>query len=146
MSASASRSASSSTATCGTARRLTTSVSQAVTALAVAADPDQLSSALAAIIDNAERHGPADQPIEIEARRVDGGAPSIELAVRDRGETLPVALMPIIWAPMYHARPRHVGLGLTIVRDVVRAHGGEVFAERPEGGGTRIGMRLPLVI
>lgn len=126
--------------------RLTSSVSQAVNALAIDADAEQLSSALAAIVDNAARHGPADQPIEIEARRVDGHAPGIELAVRDGGETLPITLMPAIWAPMVHVRPRNVGLGLSIVRDVVRAHGGEVFAERPANGGTRIGMRLPLSI
>lgn len=125
--------------------RVTARLTPSLHELALDVDPDQLATALAAIIENAERHGPADLPIEVEARRLDDDEASIELAVRDRGETLPVSLMPAIWAPMYHGRSRGLGLGLTLARDVVRAHGGEVFAERPANGGTRVGMRLPLL-
>jgi len=37
------------------------------------------------------------------------------------------------------------GLGLAIVRKVAEAHGGEVVAERAEGGGTAMTLRLPSV-
>jgi signal transduction histidine kinase len=113
--------------------------------LAVEADTEQLTAALAAIIDNAVRHGPPSEPVEIEAKRLREGDPQVEIAVCDRGESLPISMLGRIWAPLQHHRSRGIGLGLTLARDVVLAHGGEVFAERPGKGGTRIGMRLPLV-
>jgi two-component system, OmpR family, sensor histidine kinase VicK len=112
--------------------------------LEVEADAEQLTVALAAIIDNAGRHGPEHADVDIEARPVGEAGTQVELSVLDRGETLPPSMLARIWAPLQHHRSRGIGLGLTLARDVVLAHGGEVFAERPPTGGTRIGMRLPL--
>ena len=61
--------------------------------------------------------------------------------------------MPFIWDRFYRSRAARglpgSGLGLAIVRQVAESHGGDVVAERAEGGGTRmvltLGAARPLV-
>lgn len=77
-----------------------------------------------------------------------GGA--IEILVDDDGPGIPVALREEVFKPFFRAegsRNREtggVGLGLTIARDLVRGHGGEVFLADSPLGGLRVRVRLPL--
>jgi two-component system sensor histidine kinase MprB len=54
--------------------------------------------------------------------------------------------LPYVFDRFYRARASRgmpgSGLGLAIVRQVAEAHGGQIFAERAEGGGTRMTLRL----
>src|SRR5204862_775125 len=75
------------------------------------------------------------------------GAPAVgEVSVRDHGPGVSAADLPHIFDRFYRAPSARglpgSGLGLAIVRQVADAHGGEVVAERAEGGGTRMRLRL----
>jgi signal transduction histidine kinase len=79
-------------------------------------------------------------PIEITVRSESGWA---EIQVRDQGTGIPEELLERIWEPDFTTRRKGTGLGLAMVRQVVRAHGGRVRAENRAGGGAEFTVRLP---
>jgi two-component system sensor histidine kinase KdpD len=110
------------------------------------ADRELVALALRQLIDNAAKYSDAAKPIEISAR-VEGGV--VILAVRDQGQGIPESEAPHIFEKFY--RGRHSsgsvagsGLGLAVARAVVNAHGGRIWAESPQGGGTLFQIALPL--
>ncbi|MFI5262735.1 MAG: ATP-binding protein, partial [Candidatus Limnocylindrales bacterium] len=72
---------------------------------------------------------------------------TVMLAVRDDGPGIPSAALPRVFERFYRADPartgRGSGLGLSIVDELARAHGGRAFAENVPGGGARVGVILP---
>jgi signal transduction histidine kinase len=112
-------------------------------------DRDKLVQVVANLIDNALRHGATDTPIEV---RTDGSNPSVlELSVVNRGEPIPPKLLPHIFEPFrYGERPEtaavreSLGMGLYIVAEVVKAHGGRVAATSKDGK-TTLTVLLPRV-
>lgn len=93
----------------------------------VHADSTRLDRALSNLVDNALRHGAGD--IAIEVRGVDGGA---VLTVTDEGAGFP---------PDDSSADAGGGLGLSIVREIVQAHGGTVAIQRVDGR-TRVRVEL----
>ncbi len=62
------------------------------------------------------------------------GAP-VEIAVQDRGHGIPAASMPQLFDSFYTTKSDGMGMGLSIARSMINAHGGRIWAEnRPEGG------------
>ncbi|MEE9139663.1 MAG: ATP-binding protein [Alphaproteobacteria bacterium] len=99
---------------------------------------------LANLLSNADRH--ADH-VWVEAARRDG---HIEILVDDDGPGIRPDQREAVFRPFYRLDPSRnldtggVGLGLTIARDVVRRHGGNIrLADSPHGG-LRVSLRLPL--
>ena len=107
------------------------------------ADPVRIREVLANLVVNAIRHTPAGGSVSLDAR-VDGGW--VELTVTDTGEGIAPADLERVF-DRFHRRADTggSGLGLTIVRDLVAAHGGTVRAESDgiAGHGTRFTVRLP---
>jgi len=101
--------------------------------------PATIERALANLLDNAAKWSPPGGEIEIVVR--DG-----EVTVRDHGPGIDEEDLPYVFDRFYRARSARglpgSGLGLAIVRQVAEAHGGEVVAERAEGGGTVMTLRL----
>ena len=68
------------------------------------------------------------------------------MTVRDHGPGIPDEDLPYVFDRFYRAKAARgmpgSGLGLAIVRQVAEAHGGDVVAERADGGGTQITLRL----
>ena len=95
------------------------------------ADPVRLREVLANLVVNGVRHTPAGGSVRLDAR-VDGAW--VELTVTDTGEGIAPADLERIF-DRFHRRAGgradtgRSGLGLTIVRDLVAAHGGTVHAE-----------------
>jgi two-component system OmpR family sensor kinase len=117
---------------------------------AMAFDAPLLGRALHNLLVNARAHGhPDDRPLEV---RVETGTSVVRLVVRDRGPGFGPGLAerafePFVRGDAARARPTHGagwGLGLAIVRRVVEAHGGRVFARNAEGGGAEVGFELPV--
>lgn len=112
----------------------------------VSADPDRISQALDNLLANAIRHSPEDSTVTIAIQPGDGG---IECSVGDVGTGIPAKHLPFIFDRFYRvesSRDRNsggTGLGLAIARALIRAHGGNIFAESIEGKGTAITFRLP---
>jgi len=95
------------------------------------------------LIENATRYSPAGTPIDIGAFVRDG---SIQVEVADRGPGVAQQDAERIFEKFYRAREGAggVGLGLTICRGIVRAHGGRVWVETRSGGGASFRFTLPL--
>jgi two-component system, OmpR family, sensor histidine kinase KdpD len=109
-------------------------VTIAADASLVAADETLLLQVLVNLVENATRYTPAGAPLHIAARRVPDG---VEIAVSDSGPGVPVGEEEAIFQKFHRAvrTGGGMGLGLTICRGIIRAHGGRIWSEnRPEGG------------
>lgn len=85
-------------------------------------DRDALARALDNLLLNALQAAPADSEIRLDAsRRGDW----LVLAVEDEGQGPPAALRAQLFEPFVTGRPEGTGLGLALVRETARAHGGE---------------------
>jgi signal transduction histidine kinase len=111
-------------------------------------DAAALRRAFANIVANAVKFAAAGQWIAVRASaRPDGQA--IVLRVEDRGPGIPRDERERVFEPFYRgpAAERNAtpgsGLGLSLVRHVVRAHGGSIRVEGREGGGTALVVELP---
>ena len=98
------------------------------------------------LLENAVKYTPAGTPIEILASAAEG---AIVVAVADRGPGLPAGEEARVFEKFYRLPGTQatggVGLGLTICRGIVTAHGGRIWAENREGGGAVFRFTLPLV-
>ena len=120
-------------------------------ALRVTGIEDRLGQVLRNLIANASSFSPPGGRIVLSARR-DGDM--VEIAVEDQGPGIPPDGLERIFERFYSARPAgekfgtHSGLGLSISRQIVAAHGGSIAAQNiagPEGipAGARFVIRLP---
>jgi signal transduction histidine kinase len=115
----------------------------------VTADADRLEVALDALIENAVNHTRESDTIEVAIRR--RGARAL-ISVRDTGVGIPAADLDHIFDRFARADPgrsRHTGgfgLGLSIVKAIVDAHGGEVHVASAVGVGTTFEILLPLSV
>jgi two-component system sensor histidine kinase MprB len=100
--------------------------------------PPALERALWNLVDNAAKFDPSEAPIEV---IVDAGT----IEVRDRGPGVPAdePIFDRFYRPVSSRSLPGSGLGLSIVRDVVTAAGGEVGVSAREGGGAIFRIRLP---
>ncbi len=80
-----------------------------------------------------------------EGMEVEGGEEQegILITAEDTGVGIPEDAMEKIFESFYTTKEEGTGLGLTIVRKIVRAHGGELNLESTPGAGTRVGIWLP---
>ncbi len=102
-----------------------------------------LRRALRNLLENARRYGGDEVQLRLSAERA-----ALRIEVLDRGPGVPAELRERIFEPFYrlpgHAeREGGVGLGLSLVRQIARAHGGSVHCEAREGGGSRFVLALP---
>ena len=113
--------------------------------LTVEADLDLLSQAASNLFDNALKYTPPDGHVSVEAA-LDNGV--VRLAVTNSGEGIPEDDLPFIFERFYRgekSRSRSsggAGIGLAIVREVARAHGGQAGATSGDGR-TTVWIALP---
>ncbi len=112
-------------------------------------DARRLGQVLDNLLSNAVKYTPDGGRIDVSLARVDGDA---VLRVSDSGMGIPPAQLPVLFE-RFHRVPgeatrgiRGTGLGLTIVKEIVAAHGGTVGAESAgvPGRGTTFTVRIPL--
>jgi len=104
-------------------------------------DARSLRQLLRNLLENARRHAPG--ALELSVAPLDGGA---RIAVADRGPGLPEAERERIFEPFATGVPASdagLGLGLAIVRQIARHHGGEARVRPREGGGSVFEVLLP---
>lgn len=120
--------------------------------LALAADRLALDRILGNLVDNALAQVQPGGMIRLEARRVDGAAgvagPAIAFAVVDDGPGFPPGGTDRAFERFYRGDPSRAGsgsgLGLSIVRELARAHGGSAVAENLVPRGARVSVILPV--
>ncbi len=111
----------------------------------VAGQPVLLASALRNLMVNALKFTAAGQPVEVRVRADGKGC---EVIVEDGGPGIPVAERERIFDPFYRgslarAEQEGSGLGLTILRRIARAHGGDVACIDSRLGGAGFALSLP---
>jgi two-component system sensor histidine kinase KdpD len=102
------------------------------------------SQVLENILSNAAMYSPPDAIIEIECR-VRGS--KLELLVLDNGPGIPESSLEHVFTKFYRVpgtRPGGVGLGLSIAKAIVEAHGGSITARNRSTGGASIEISLPI--
>lgn len=107
-------------------------------------DGDRLAEAISNIAGNAVEHAIPGTPVLVE---VLGDDDDVCVAVTNEGQPIPSEMLPLIFDPFRRGNagprePGHLGLGLYIACEVVRAHGGSLDAHCG-GGRTTFTMRLP---
>jgi signal transduction histidine kinase len=112
----------------------------------VMADADALRAAIKNLVVNALKHG-RESPVRVTARAERSGQVVIE--VEDHGPGIPEDELPRVFDAFYRgkrARDGHVdgsGIGLNVVYQVVRSHGGRIRVSRAEPHGTRFTVQVP---
>ena len=112
------------------------------------ADPDRLLQIVWNLVSNAVKFTPEHGHVSLHLTRV---GPHAELVVADTGPGIPRELLPHVFEPFWQAEPHShrrggLGLGLTIVRELVELHGGTVVAQsRDAGHGTIFRVTIPLM-
>lgn len=71
-----------------------------------------------------------------------GGPQWIEIAVSDSGSGIPADKLADVFEPFFTTKPHGMGMGLPISRTIVEAHGGRLWAENRNGGGTTFRFTL----
>jgi signal transduction histidine kinase len=109
----------------------------------VSADADRLGQVVTNLVGNAIQHSPAQARVSVE---IDGDDGAVSLAVHNEGPPIRAEMLAEIFEPYRRGESGEggsLGLGLFIVREVVRAHGGEVTVRSSAGEGTTFTVRLP---
>ena len=70
---------------------------------------------------------------------------AVRLTVSDQGPGIPIERLDQVFTPFYTSKPNGLGLGLSICRTIVEAHGGTITAENCAGRGTAFSVTLPTV-
>jgi signal transduction histidine kinase len=110
-------------------------------------DPEAISQALGNLVDNAIKYSAERRRLAVSARR---HGHEVRLSLEDEGIGIPPAETVRIFEKFYRVGRsetqgrRGSGVGLTLVKHIVEAHGGRVTVESRPGGGSRFTLHLPL--
>ena len=110
----------------------------------VSVDSRLIQQALGSLLSNAVAHGRSNPPIEVSAARDDS---MLVLSVADHGPGLEPGEENKVFEKFYRGprtRPGGLGLGLSIARQLVEAHGGQIVAQNRPDGGARFSIHLPI--
>jgi signal transduction histidine kinase len=110
--------------------------------LMVTGDADRLEQVFNNLLDNAIKNSPAGSSVSVTAGRAGS---SIQITVSDSGSGIPAEQLQRVFERFYQVPGVRtgVGLGLTIAREIVLAHGGTIEASSPPGKGAIFTVNLP---
>lgn len=112
-------------------------------------DPDKLDQVLDNLVTNAIKHTPEKGSIRLTAAQ---NGDVVEVRVTDTGSGIPPKDLPRIFERFYRvdkARSRKyggTGLGLSIAKQIIEAHGGDIWIESLVGEGTTVTFTLPVAV
>ena len=116
----------------------------------VLADPAALASAVRNIIDNAVKYCGAGHWIGIKAKaRATNHTSRVEITIADRGIGIPESDLPYVFEAFYRGREvvaaqvHGSGLGLSLVKNIIEAHGGTISVSSVLGEGSSFTLSLP---
>jgi heavy metal sensor kinase len=112
--------------------------------LRIFTDPGRVQQVLANLLDNAIKYTPTGGKVDVEASQRPG---QVIITVTDTGIGVPEDELPNIWERLYRGdksrSERGMGLGLSIVRSLVKALGGDVEVQSTQGTGSTFTVHIP---
>ncbi|MCP3141690.1 GAF domain-containing sensor histidine kinase [Pyxidicoccus xibeiensis] len=115
--------------------------------VAVRCDPDRIHQVFSNLVGNAVRHTPAGGRIQVAAAVQED---RVELSVSDTGTGIAPEVLPVLFDRLLRPPARTpgsgVGLGLSITRGIVEAHGGTLRVASEVGQGTTFTFTLPMAV
>jgi CheY-like chemotaxis protein/two-component sensor histidine kinase len=117
-------------------------------ALRVWVDQDRFSQILINLVENAIKYTPEAGSITVQVTQE--GQHFVSLSVKDTGPGIPREALPRLFDPFFRAshhaqsRIKGLGLGLSIVKELVELHGGAITVHSDEGRGTEFHLKVPL--
>jgi signal transduction histidine kinase len=111
-----------------------------------------LQQALVNLIDNAIKHSPAGEAVTVGIELKASSPATLNLWVSDRGAGIPSGEHAKIFERFYRRgselrrETQGVGIGLSIVKHIVEAHGGTISVQSEPGKGSRFTIELPVEI
>jgi signal transduction histidine kinase len=118
--------------------------------LFVNGDRDALAQVVVNLLSNAEKYSDSHKEVSLRVVQQSTPLPYVGLQILDRGLGVPSGCGEKIFEQFYRAHDslssgiQGSGLGLSLARQIARAHGGDVVYEHREGGGSCFALRLPL--
>ncbi len=113
----------------------------------VAGDVDSLDQVLRNLVENAIKYVPDQSPIDVTVTEYDT---TVVIGVRDYGRGVDPDELPLLFDRFHRGHEREttsgMGLGLYLSRMIVEAHGGELWLELPENGGSRFLFSVPRLV
>jgi two-component system, OmpR family, osmolarity sensor histidine kinase EnvZ len=100
---------------------------------------DAMRRAITNVVDNARRHAR-----HVRLAATPHGSRNVQVTIDDDGPGIPPNRRESVFRPFESGASGGTGLGLTIARDIIRAHGGDIVLEESPLGGLRARIRLPV--
>ena len=117
--------------------------------ITVRLDPDRIREVLVQVLENAAKYSAPESPIRITAELKDA---HLEVSVADNGAGIDDMEQGLIFDKFYRVgdplvhNTKGSGLGLSLVRHIVQAHGGEVVVDSVPGRGSKFTISLPVAL
>jgi signal transduction histidine kinase len=116
---------------------------------AISADAEALGCAVHNLLDNAVKYSPGSKTVWLDASAGNG---SVTISVRDQGVGIAEPDRKHIFDKFYRVggeislKVKGAGLGLSLVRHIVAAHGGAIECESRVGEGSEFAIRIPIAL
>ncbi len=112
--------------------------------IVVSVDPSQLKQVLINIVKNATEamDNVKDPVIGISVKRI---LHQVSIEIYNSGAAIPPEVLEKIFVPFYSTKPEGSGIGLSLSRQIISNHGGQIAVESEEGKGTTFKVMLPVV-
>jgi signal transduction histidine kinase len=99
-----------------------------------------MKTAFAKLVENAFDAMPNGGMLTVESTRAKEG---VTISFSDTGVGIPSEVMKKLWSPLFTTKAKGMGLGLTICKRIVEAHGGTISAESSTGKGSTFTITVP---
>jgi PAS domain S-box-containing protein len=103
-------------------------------------DAEKMKRVFVNIIKNAIDAMPKGGTLTIKSKETNG---NVEIAFTDSGAGMSKETIEKLWTPLFTTKARGIGLGLSICKRIVEAHGGEILVESAIGAGTTFTIAIP---
>ena len=100
----------------------------------------EIEQVISNLLENALAHTPPGTQVRITALL---GENAVQVDVSDNGPGVAPAALPHVFTPFYGSGVKGNGLGLSIARGLVEAHGGRIWVQNKPEGGARFAFTLP---